>query len=315
MATTLPPVMITATRWPQRDAAALLEQFIFGARYSGRRAPRGIDPEYVSYWIRTQIKPDAAPSALLRVVDLLRFYDRRDVIDVLAPILTRREADDRDLARSAYVLQALGEVGTAEHGRVAANYLNEFLVPVPAALTLFPLMLETAEALALHIDMEPLTQRLKQAIVETGTVPNLKGPAGIPHRKYSDYQRNELPQTQLVVTMKRRVELTEPAIRFQELVFIYMGEADLSTASTHVWAGRLLRSYAMLGETQQQAVLDIFKTIMDGAIRSRMVKPRKDFTVGRAAQATIYLQGKLSFQTQDYFDSIQNRPESFLSDE
>ena len=300
----LQPVSITLVRWPSRDAARLLDTFVNGGRFGTRRPPRGIDPEYVSYWIRENIKADCGPAVMMRTVDLLRFYERRDVLEHTSRFLTRNESDEGAFRRAMYVLQAIGELGTAEQAGFAARYFNEYLLPLPFALDFFSLTLETAETLAVAIDASNIGRRLKNAIA---------GAEGVTARKYDDYLRNNLPNAILAIDARRRLQLTAPVLRLQELLFIYLGESNVSSMSMEIWAGRLLRAHAM--EDGQDAVLAAFGHIFDNTAISKMAKPRRDFLMFRAGQAMLYLNGKFTFAQEELFNAISEGPESFLCDD
>lgn len=308
------PIPITLVRWPSKDARLILEDFVFGPRFAGRRPPRGIDPEYVSYWLRENIKPDCAPSAMMRAVDIFRFYERKDVLDHTSRFLNRDEGEERSFRRAMYVLQAIGEAGTSEQATFAVRYFNEFLLPQPIAMDFFALVLETAEALALAVDFAAVGRRLQSALDAAGKVPNLEGSDGLPWRVYSDYNRNNYPNAALIVEAKRRLFRADPAQRLQELLFIYLGESPLSSASMEIWAGRLVRGYAMK-ENTQPVVLAAFSQTIDGALKSELPKPKKEFLVHRAAQAIIYLQGSLTFPQEAAYEAIENGPENFLWDD
>ena len=309
------PIPITLVRWPNRDAAGILEKFIDGPRFMGRRAPRGLDPEFVSYWIRENVKPDCAPPAMMRVVDLLRFYERKDVLDHTSRFLNRNEGEERAFRRAMYVLQAIGEVGSADQANFAVRYFNEYLLPQPIAMEFFSLVLETAESLAVAIDFAAVGRRLQAALDAAGKAPNLEGSGGLPWRKYSDYNRNNYPNAARVVDAKRLLLRAEPAQLLPELLFIYFGESPFSSPSMEIWAGRLIRGYAGKAEDTQPVVLASLAQIMDGGLNSKLPKPQKEFIIHRAAQAIIYLWGDLSFPQEAAYDAIENGPQNFLWDD
>jgi hypothetical protein len=309
------PPAITLVRWPDRDANQILDNFVNGGHYTGHRAPRGMDPLYVSWWIRQRIQPDCSPLTMSKVRDLLRFYERGDVLDHLARMLTKTETDDRAFRRSAYILQCIGDVGTLEPIRFAAGYFAEFLLPLPFAITLFPLVLETAEGLVPAIDMGNVSHRLQTALAAAQQVPDIRGPEGLHYRKYSDYNRNDLPASIRVVEGKQRLMATDPDQRLQELLVTYLGEGELSTPSMEIWAGRMIRAHAMKSEEAKNAVLAAFTQVMQGAIRSTMPKPKKEFLVHRCGQAILYLGGKLGFSEAEFFEGIASGPENFLWDD
>ncbi len=308
-----PPVTITLVRHRSQDANNILRNFVDGGTESGRRAPRGIEPEYVSYWLHQNIKPDCSPAAMMHTGDLLRFYERKDVLDTVSRLLTRSESNERAFRVSMYALQAIGEVGTPEQQAFAARYLNEFLLPQPVAMDFFNLVLETAEALAPAVDMPTIGRRLQAAIDAVGTPKDLESAAAVPYMKYSDYRTLYYPGALRVVEAKRRLAALAPAARLQELLFIYLGESPLSAPSMVTWTGRLLRQHAMAGG--QADVLAAFGAILDGAIKSQMPAAKKEFIIQRAAQAIVYLHGKLTFPQEAAFDAIKTRTLSFLWDD
>jgi len=298
------PIPITLVRWQSRDANLMLERFVHGGRYSGRRPPRGLDPEYVSYWIRENVKADCAPGAMMRVTDLLRFYERKDILDHVSRFLTRNEADERSFRRSLYVLQAIGEMGTAEQTGFAVRYFNEYLVPQPFAMEFFTLLLDTAEALSIAVDPTVVGRRLQTALASAKDQE---------FRRYSDYNRNDLPVAIRTIEARRRLSMANPTQRVGELLQIYMGISDLSTLNMHIWAGRTLRDYAMQGG--QSAINSSFGQIFDNAMKMEAPKPRKDFLLHRSGQAIIYLQGKLTFPQEAAYDAIEQGSENFLWDD
>jgi len=308
-----PPFSITIVRWPSRDAARLLNAFVFGGLESGPRPPRGIDPEYVSYWIRQNLKPDCSPLAMMRVADLLRFYERRDILEHVSRFLTRNEAADRPFRRALYVLQTIGELGSPEQCAFAVRYLNEFLLPQAIAMEFFALILDTAVALATAVDLAVIGRRLQGAIDAAGTPKDLESAEAIPYLKYSNYRVIDYPAAGRIVEAKRRLAGAAPAMRLQELLYIYLGESPLSTPAMIVWAGRMIREYVI--KDGQTEVLDAFSQIMDGALKSTMPEPKKEFMLARAGWAILYFRGKLSIPQEMAFDAIPSKQLSFLCDE
>lgn len=309
------PIPLTHVRWTNRDAALLLESFINGSRFAGRRPPRGIEPAFVSHWIRENIKPDCAPPTMMRVVDVLRFYERNDVLDPISRFLNRKEGDERDFRRSNYVLQAIGEVGTSEQAAFAVRYFNDFILPQPIAMEFFSLLLETAEALAVAVDFTAVGRRLQAALDAAGKVDNLEGRAGIPWRKYSDFNRNNYPNAARLVEAKRLLLRATPEQRLPELLMIYLGDSPFSTPAMEIWTGRMIRDYARNAEDTQAAVLAGFAQVLDGALSSQLPKPGKEFFIHRASQAILYLQGELNFTQEAAYEAIESGPENFLWDD
>lgn len=310
------PAGITAVRWPSKDANVILTRFVMGGPEAGRRAPRGIDPEYVSYWLRENVKADCPPGVMLRTVELLRFYERRDALEFLSRMLTRNEDDSRAFSRAMYILQAIGEVGTQEQAAFASRYCAEFLLPRPVAMEHFTLVLETAEALSIAFDLGGIGRRVDAALAALGDVRDLDSSDGIRLLKYRDYRNNNLPAAVHTIGIKRRLQMANPAERLQELLYIYLGESSASTTSMQVWSGRMLREFAMKDSAGQETVLNLLGQVLDGTIKSQMPKPKKDFLIHRSAQAILYLNGKLSFPQQAAYEPLaETGPENYLWDD
>jgi hypothetical protein len=309
------PIPITIVRHMKQTADPQLHGFVFGGYYAGRRPPRGIDPEYLSRWVRQSIKAASSPDSFAKVVELIRFYERSDFLDHFGAMLQRSERDDRSFGRSAYILQMLGEIGNGDQMRFAANYYNEYLVPNPESIAQLSLMLETAEALGALIDLEPLNVGLQAAIVSAAKVSDLAGPAGIRYRSLTDQQRLKLPRTVMVVQAKRRLLMADPVQRIPELIKIYLGESDLSGTSLDVWSARLVRAYVRQEDANRDLVYNAFSQIIDGTIRSKLPKPRAEFLIHRSAQALIYLGGKLTEPQEAAYQKIRSGPENFLWDD
>jgi hypothetical protein len=307
------PIPITLIRWTSTAAAERLQRFVFGGMYALPRAPRGIDPEFISFWVRENVPPTSGPHAVSQVLELLRFYERTDLLAHLSRFLTRGETDVKSLTRSLHVTQCIGELGTAEQTRAASNYYAEFLVPHPEAMTVFQLVLDTAESLAATVDAGGVGRRLQAAIDAASKVPNIKGTAGIPFRKYSDFARNNYVATQRNVEARRRLIAAAPAQRLQELIFIYLGESPLSGPAMEVFAARLIRAFAM--NEGQATVNTAFSQVIDATAKSQFATPRKEFVIHRAAQAILYLQGMLTFPQETVYEAIKAGPANFLWDD
>lgn len=306
------PIPITMVRWTGKHAVERLQKYVFGGSYANPRAPRGIDPEFVSHWVKENVQPGGSPLAVAQVLELMRYYEREDLVPHMSRFLTRDEADARDLTRSLHAAQCIGELGTPDQARAGAAYFAQYLVPHPEAMTVFPLVLDTADSLASAVDYLLVGRRL-QAAIDAAKVPNLKGTAGIPFRKYTDYSRNNYLATQRAIEVKRRLLAADPTQRLQELMLIYLGESPVSSLSLEVFAARLIRKYAFDGG--QSTVNGAFSQFIDATAPSKFVQPRKDFIIHRAAQAIIYFQGELTYPQEKLYDAIEEGPVNFLWDD
>ena len=307
------PIPITLVRWTGNDAVERLRSFLFGGHYVGHRPPRGIDPEFVSYWVPLNVPHTAGPPVVAHLLDLLRFYERPDLLSHVSRFLTKQESTTRDVTRSLYAVTTIGDFGTLEQIRAAAVYFAEYLLPHPAAMEVFPLVLDTAEALALAVDMGAVGRRLQAAIDAASQVPDRKGAAGIPYRKYTGYARNLYPAAQQRAQARQRLLATDPTQRLNELLGIYLGESPFASPSMEILAGRLLRSYARQGG--QTAVVAAFSKVIDVTASSQSPQDRKDFLIQRSADAIQYFQAKLTFPQEAIVSKIEFAPANFLCDD
>src|SRR5260370_35428670 len=154
-------IPITRVRHTEEESRTLLTIFVFEGRYGGSRAPRGIEPDFVSRFIRERLEPGSPPGAYAAVLELLRFYERADVLPHLRRALTGNEASGADLVRSAHVLQAIGDLGTRDEAAQAADYFDRILAPHrELSARLYPVFLDTIVALAPAGSPTRLLQRL-----------------------------------------------------------------------------------------------------------------------------------------------------------
>src|SRR3954463_2020961 len=124
-------ILITRVRHSEEESRVLLATFIFEGKYGGSRVPRGIEPEFVSRFIRESLQPGSASNAYASILEVIRFYERADVLSNLRQALTAHEASAEDVLRSAYVLQAIGDLGSGNEATQAADYFDRILVSHP----------------------------------------------------------------------------------------------------------------------------------------------------------------------------------------
>ena len=299
------PLPITHVRHSGAEADVLLEAFIDGGRFAGRRPPRGISPAQVSKWIIEHVPADCPPGMVMRSVDTARYYERSDIIDHFKPFLNRKESDARAYGRSMQVLQLMGEGGSPEHAAFAAGYFKDVLLPHAVTMDNFALVLDTAEALALTVDLAAVERRLQAAI---------GGASGVSARKYADYRSNNYPNAVLVIEGKRHLARADPAQRLPDLVSVYLGGTPVSGPSMEVWSGRLIRAHAHKPDAHA-AVIKTFSKAIDDALGGEAPKASKGFVVHRSAQAIIYLQGQLAPAHEAAYRAIDSTQQNFLWDE
>lgn len=290
----MPDIPITRVRYNEQQSTVLLMNFVFEGRYGGSRAPRGIEPAFVARFIRENVQPSSPPDAYGAVLDLIRFYERSDVLPHLRLALSGHEDNGSDILRSAYVLQALGDLGTREEAAQAAEYFDRVLVPYRGLTArLYPVFLDTLVALAPAGSPARLMQRLTYDLQRLAPE-RRSGEAGM--MKYDELaavERNNARKTNIVIEIKKRLAAQSADARRPELVRIYLG-LSMGGALLGTWAARLLRKEAI--ERAADPVRAEFARAIDEVDEAKLGAERAKAMIARAAQAILYLQGMLSEQ-------------------
>jgi hypothetical protein len=277
----LPAVQITSVRQPQSLATTLLRDFVLHHSPS-LHPPRGIDPQFIAYWVPRNVTATAPAKVFARLLHLLLFYEQAAPLPHLASFLAGHESDHTSLCRSLYIVRTLAELGSPAYLTFAADYFAHYLLAHPAAMPAFPLILAAAESLG--IDMDPVSRRIL---------------AAPPADNYTQSARALLPAS-LAASQTRRRLLANPDI--PELVSLYLQHPSLD-----IFAARLLRGAAM--RDAQPAVLAAFSNALDAAI------PAHPQTIHRAAHAIVYLKGKLTFPQEAAGDDVKSPAANFLCDD
>jgi hypothetical protein len=308
------PIQITVVRYDATTARGRLDTYLFSHRYGGARVPRGIEPELVSDFLEENIKPDSTPDAYRRVVEVLRFYERPDALRTIRLALTGQESTPEDVQRSAYALQAIGDLGTPGEVSQAADYFNRVLVPQPQLPPeLYSVLLETLVTLAPAGSAAALSQKLNQEIRKLEPGQRSSEPAMFAYDKLAAVQRNQLPKTNIAIEYKKQIATAPPNPRRAELVRMYLGLSPRGGGGLGVWAARLLRKEAMEGDPEP--VYAEFSKAIDSLDEKKLGKDPANLIFVRGAQAILYLQGTLSQEQRIRFGAAGTPGMNFLWDD
>lgn len=304
-------ISITHVRYTKSQARKVLEAYIFGGRYSTLRPPRGLPPDLVALFLTTELKFDSAPRAYQRALEAMRFYEVHGVGPILRPILAAREKSPSeesyaDMRRAAYVLQALGDLGPPEDAQWGADYFDRILLAKPGFADNANLLLQTLLVLAPAGSPAAFSERLRAEIA--------RSPGSQVSRTLRETTDNRLPGTVDLIAAKKRLLETPFDHRRPELISIYLGQSDLSEPYMVTWAARMIRREAM--ESDPTPIYSEFGRALDALDPGRSGDPGTSFAVVRAAQAIIYLQGKLTPHWRMLYESSHpHRALNFLWDD
>ena len=305
-------IPITAVRYNRKQGLDVLQSFLFDGRYGGIRVPRGVPPDVVSEFVGQRLQPDSPPAVYSKTAAVLRFYERPDVLPRLMLALTGRAASLDDVLRSAFVIQSIGDLGTPDEAAQAAAYLDRVLVPQPLALNAFSVLFEALIAVAPAGSPRGLIDRLTDAIAQAarsqGTERGMQD-----YQRIVSIQRNDQPRNQHRWAAKGRLARQTPAERRAELLKIYLRESPFSDTQMEEWAARMLRAEAI--QHDPEPVYAAFAQALEAVDPKRIGSQRARFEIVRAAQAIIYLQGKLSPRQEDLYEAAGKGAANFLWDD
>jgi hypothetical protein len=305
-------IPITAIRYNRKDGQAALSTFIFGGRYGGIRVPRGVDPALVSDFIQQNVQPNAPPDVFSKVAPLIRFYERPDVLPRLKLALTGHESSIDDLLRSALVLQSIGDLGTPDEAALAADYVDRVLVPQPLALNAYQQLFEALIACAPAGSPQRLMDRLNATVNEAAQAQRSER-AVQDYQRIASVQRNDQPRFRGRWDAKSRLAKQPQDQRRTELVAIYLRQSPFASTQMEEWAARMLRFEVMQGDPQP--VYAIFGRVIDTVDPQKMGAQIANFTIVRAAQAILYLQGKLTPRQDETYEKAGKGGMNFLWDD
>jgi hypothetical protein len=307
-------IRITTVRYNESQGRNLLQNFIFGGFRAGPRPPRGVEPELVSWFIQEELLPESPAGAYANTVRLLRFYERTDVVAHLHKALKGSERNAEDLRRSAYAIQAIGEVGTQQETERAAAYFDQKLVPHPEALNNLALMLETLIVLAPSSSTEKLAAKIDQEVQRRAKVENESEETMMAYDEMLSFQGDHLPRVLNAIQTKKKLLRMEPPDRLSEYVKMYLGLSPGSDDLMITWAGRMLRREAM--ESDPKPIYAVFANEIAKADPKKVGEDAlTDTIVNRAAQAILYLQGKLTKTERELYEKTKLAAMNFLWDD
>jgi len=319
---------ITLIRHDPISADAMLRDYIWEGRYGGVRVPRGIAPAQVSMFLKLRMTPTTGPTAMGRVLEVMRFYERRDVIEHFVELyLKRRPVDRAEIRRSLLVAQIVGEIGEEKDGVHAAAFIDEHIASHPLLIDEYPVLWSTFTALAPHGDMSKCEKRLSTDVAGAEPESNVSEEGLRVHTELVMTRGNDLPRAHKLRKAKVRLLAAKPADRRSELVNIYMNASPLSTSVMEVWAARLLRQEAFTPDpdgptpvplepySTSLPVIAEFEKHMKKHGSAGEGEPTDAFAFAKAYQAFVYLGGKPTDATRETYLSMKERTPNFLWDD
>lgn len=296
---------ITTVRHGPEKARQLLADHVFGGKYKLPRVPRGIDRAFVSKFITESIKPDSPRDAYFKTLDVVRFYERPDVVPHLLAALNRREAEFVDLMRSLGAIQAAGDVGAPEQGATAAAYLDAAIIPHAKAETVYPTIGETLVVLAPSGSPAGFRKRIEREIQIREPLQNDSEEAMMAFDKVVEVRDQTLAGAEAASAGKKGLLAKKPPERAPDLVAIYLGKHALAGRYMSTWAARRIRfDAAEIGFDTHKA---LFAKAVDAIDPEAEPNPETDLVLVRAVQAIIYFQQAPTIAHLERYAKAKNR--------
>ena len=307
-------IRITLVRYSEEESLARLRRFVFGGYQAGRSAPRGVAGELVSEFITDEIRPDSPAGAYAKVVDLLRFYERSDCLEGIGKALAGRERSSDDVMRSAFAIQAIGEVGQREAVDEAAAYFDAKLVPHQRVFDSARVLIDTLVVLSPSGSPDKLSGRIAEEVRQRKLREKESEESMSAYDRIAAVQRLQMPVALRLIQAKKDLLAMGLEERRMQLVRLYLGLSPNSTDLMMTWAGRMLRREAIEGDAapihaalaEAMAKVDPEKVGKD---------PDADTMVSRCARAIVYLGGMLSGPQRRLYKAVELGGESFLWDD
>ncbi|MEP1447186.1 MAG: hypothetical protein ABJK37_13870 [Paraglaciecola sp.] len=299
---------LSDVRHREEDANRLLGEYIYGGIYTPPLVPRGIALEDIGEYIAANLKTDDSATAYRNTLEVMKFYEKSDILDVLLRVIKLEIRTAEDIARAAYVIQATAEFGSTDIIEKANNYFDEVLVEHSQALDVLPTLLETKVVLAPNGNLHNLENRINSEVKKAELAISNENTLAY-YDKLSAIQRNTLPRTKHALQRKTDILAMEKAEQQSELIAVYLGQADISDFYSETWAARLLR-FDHINELSTPIIEQLFNVLHNTTIKD----PISSFVYERAARAIIYLEAELDSVQKQKFDEIEKAGAHFLSD-
>lgn len=284
---------ITLVRHNQSEGNELLDAFIFGGDFGGFRVPRGIDPAHVSEFVRERVKPTSGPSTFSRTLEVLRFYERSDVVPGLtAENLLRPPTDMKEFKRQAYACQMVGDLMDAASVARAADHYERFLVKSSWAVEHSKLMLSTLVVLAPSGSIDGFATRVRTEVARLAPRQADDEKSMMAFDKIEAIERNDIPRTNRLIAAKKKLAPKLVPEALPDLVKTYLSKDVVSDSYLQVWAARRIRADAIA--TSPKPAHAAFAKHIDEVPLEEAGNPPHVARICASARATVYLAGDLT---------------------
>jgi hypothetical protein len=302
----MPDLRITTVRFGPDKSREMLQKYIFGGKYTLPWVPRNIDPAFVSRFITEEVKPDAARAVYLKVLDVIRFYERSDVLAQLMLCLNRREAQVVELLRSLYAIQMAGDLGSDAQKQTAAAYLDNGVVAHGESEKVYGDIGQTLIVLAPAGSPEAFAKKVDAQIRERAPFQRDSEEKMNAYDRVADVKRNTIPAVNASIAEKKKLLAKKPPERVADLVKIYLGRSPLSSDYMRLWAARTMRfDVAQIGFAPHKAE---FVKAVAAIPKPDLGQTGPDLILVRAVQAMLYFQDPPPLAQLEMYAAARGRP-------
>lgn len=311
---------ITTVRHGIEKSRALLKHYLHAGRFGSPYVPRGIAPDLVSLFIREEIRPDTSRHVYAKAVELMRFYERQDVVDHLGLALLRREKDFVDLMRSTHAIRAAGDLGTDEQRAKAAAYHDTVIIPHPVADRIYDALADTTVVLAPTGTTDAIKARVQRDLKRLEPNQDQSEEDMAAYDAVLEVHEQAIPGADSTIDAKKKLIVQKPPERAKELVDIYLGLGEPSDPYMQQWAARQIRFdvAATSFDLHRPRFIEIIDTLPERAKQDELDQTESDLLLVRSMNAIAYFHAAPRIEHLELFVKAKRRGGihmNFLCDE
>ena len=307
-------MQITRIRLSPEEANEALEKFVFGGHYGAIRPPRGINPPQVSEFVKRRVLSEGDDDDFAKTRDLLRYYERKDVVEPMLNLLNAPPSDTEVFRKQAIICQIAGDLGEPPEVEKAAQHLERRLVPSPEFIKEVPFVLPAVFAIAPTGSLDPIEKRLKEEQARLAPLQRRSEKDLMAYDQVTAYINNDLERTKQLIAAKKRYLPLPPPEGTPVLVKVYLGTEGPPDPDFQIWAARRVRKWALEGnpEPARNEFARALESLTVERIKNNVQLQARFW---RAERALRYFDGTPGDQVREAVAAAQLKALDFLDDD
>ncbi|HEV8541673.1 MAG TPA: hypothetical protein VGR78_04725, partial [Verrucomicrobiae bacterium] len=250
-------MQITRVRLLPAQANEALEKFVFGGHYGPMRPPRGIAPPQVSEFVKRRAILEGDADDLAKTMELVRFYERKDVVEPMLRLLTPAPSTPEEFRKQAIVCQIAGDFGEPAEIQKAVQHVDNRLLGSLVVVQEVPYVFAALLALAPAGSLDPIEKCLKEEQKRLAPLQRKSDQDLMAYDRVTAFLRNDLERTRSLIAAKKKYLALKPDEGTPILVKLYLSREGPPDPYLQVWAARRVRGWAL--ETSPEPARNEFR--------------------------------------------------------